>query len=235
VLEAVRSLSQQKTQLHSRQHLGRTFREGNEYTIATLGDNETSGYLTFHEFLHIWLEETGRTFEIGHEDKNISVFLFELRNLLNDFLIEAEIKRRCHNAYEDNVSYTKNQDIMGQFFGGSGAKGIQVFMLGILSVALSDLYPKMKDKGGVQIFNKSIQIPGLDQVIELLHTVKTEALSPKEYEELACKICNLLTGAEMMIANGKPEFKFPERVLSFATQCENTYQQIQNLLRGRLE
>ena len=68
-----------------RNHVGFCERTEEGYNIRVEGDDAMQGYLTFHEMLHVWLEEQGLTAKISHEDPEIEHFLFCIKNLLNDF------------------------------------------------------------------------------------------------------------------------------------------------------
>lgn len=232
VLKTVVITAQELKQVLGRQFVGSTGINQNGYNITVMGDNEMKGYLTFHESLHVWLEETGRTINIQQDDENLEQFLFVVRNLVNDFLIETEVARQCGQFYGGNVGYTKDRDIVANMMGMGNGTGVRVFAEGALLVALSKIYPEIGDLKSVTIFKELINHPSSDEITQTLLNHRGISITPEEYEALVIRICQLLTGDDkIQVVDGKIHFTEPSEILDWINHTNGTFENIAGILR----
>jgi hypothetical protein len=232
ILQSQRIIAQEVQQVLGPNFLGKTTKGQDEYKITVQGDDEMQGYLTFHEFLHVWLEETGRTISFDQGDIRLSSFLFLIKNLVNDFLIETEINRRCGQFYGNNVGCSKDRQITGNMMGLGNASGLRIFSEGLLAVALSHLYPKMAHLESVQIFTQAIHHPSSKEIVDALLKHHGFSITSEQYQDLIMEICILLTDSQLRITNGKIYFDDPEEVLAVIDGANRVFENIKNLLRG---
>lgn len=235
MLRAVTIIAQEIKNVLGRQFVGSTKRNANggAYEITAMGDTDMQGYLTFHELLHVWLEETGRTINIEQADENIEKFLFAVRNMVNDFLIETEISRQCGQFYGRNIGDTKDRDITGNMMGLGNANGYRVFMEGTLMVALSKIYPEIADLKCVNIFQELIKHPASEEIVKELLSHRGSSITTEEYEALIIRICQLLTGNDKIsLIDGKVHFEEPSEILDWMNHANETFESITRVLRS---
>lgn len=189
---------------------GECVRSADGYEITVFGDARTDGYLTYHEALHVWLEERGFSLQAGQQVEEIQDFFLAAKNMVNDFLIEKEVERQCGSYYGDLMASHKNKDILASLAGIGSDSGVQVFCEGILVVALSKLYPGMRDLAAVEIFSEIIHHPGRDKIVSLLQNVDLDTLTPEQYRQLVSDILHLLTCIRSLTDGNKVYFPEPE-------------------------
>lgn len=215
------------------QAMGEAKRDGDGYAISVMGDSEMHGYLTYHEAMHIWLEETGRTIDIQNENPNFRELLFCVRNLVNDFLIETEVARNCGNFYGEMVLRDKDRQILSNIAGAGNASGTRLICEGLLTVALSMVYNEVENLGTVDLFTKGISHPNLQYIVDLLSGYDGVSITPEEYRKLVAKIAELLTMTSFADIDGKLVVQEPEKLQSFIDYNNDMFKDFRRALRGR--
>lgn len=215
------------------QAMGEAKRDGDGYAISVMGDSEMQGYLTYHEAMHIWLEETGRTIDIQNENPNFRELLFSVRNLVNDFLIETEVARNCGDFYGERVLRDKDRQILSNIAGAGNASGTRLICEGLLTVALNMVYNEVKNLGTVDLFTKGISHPNLQYIIDLLSGYDGVSITPEEYRKLVAKIAELLTMTSFAEVDGKLVVQEPEALQGFIDYNKSMFKDFRRSLRGR--
>ena len=215
-------------------NIGRCSKNGEGYKIDIFG-KDFSDYLIFHEFLHIQLEETGRTFDTSQEDPELSDYLFELRNLFNDFLIETEVNRQFGERYANDVSYTRERDLRGQFTtGGLAASSLSKFMLGFTCRAISEIYPQMRETISGKLFGETMSWPGFEEFIDTVNQYEFSSITPSQYREGIQKLHRCIAGSDISFAGNKVVFDNPNGVKEVIRGYEKVDAQISSLLSAYL-
>lgn len=233
VLAARNIVMKQLKAVLGEQFLGQVSREENGgYSISVMGDNRMRGYLTFHEALHIVLEERGFLLDRSQENKQLETLLFSVQNFVNDFLIEKEIVKKCGTYYGYNVVSTKDKDVLANLSGLGEGSGDRIVCEGLLCVALSHMYPMMKDLKSFIIFSDIIDHPNRENILNLLIQYDMYSLTPESYKQLIITIIKLLTGIDTIeFQNNRIVFLETEKVLNWITTTEALFLQLQNLLK----
>jgi len=213
-------------------HIGSLEKGKDGYNITVIDDS--TGYLTLHEFLHVWLEETGRTFDVSNEDPELEDYLFWFRNTINDYLIETEVKKQAREYYAGDAKYTRDRDLKGQFLGGGFQDStLPVLMLGLTSRAISTLYPSMKDSISAQLFGECISSDGIEGFINTL-TQYDSSINPEQYQEAVKRVHKAFVCSDLTFEdNGKVKVN-PESVKYVIQDFERVYNRIQGLLKFAL-
>lgn len=193
-------------------NIGRCSRNKRGYKIDVVGE-DFSDYLTFHEFLHVHLEETGRTFDTSQEDSELADYLFKLRNLFNDFLIETEVSRQFGERYASDVSYVRKRDLGGQFTtGGLASSALSKFMLGFTCRAISEIYPQMRETISGKLFGETITWPGFEEFIDTINLYRFSSITPDQYREGIQKLHRCITNTNISFNGDKVMFDNPNEV-----------------------
>ncbi|EKE27077.1 MAG: hypothetical protein ACD_4C00057G0004 [uncultured bacterium (gcode 4)] len=230
VLKTVNIVWKQIDHVLWRQFIGQLHKDQDWYRVTVMGDNDMHGYLSLHESLHILLEETWLTFNIEQEDQDLKNFLFTLRNFINDFLIETEIKMKCGEIYGDDVLCTKDSQIIGQFKWLWNSSGLRVFMEWILNVAISKLYPSVKKNKATCLFEGPISFPNQDKIVDLLNNVNLFEIEKNKYDLLVSDICLLLTWSGLCFLDNHTEIIHKQKVVNFMSNTDEVFQNIKNIL-----
>lgn len=232
VLEHRRIVAEQVRQtMFGRQSLGEARREGDGYKITVQGDDEMGGYLTYHEAMHIWLEETGRTIDIQNEDPDFRELLFGVRNLVNDFLIETEVTRQCGEYYGEMVLKNKDRQVLSNLAGAGNASGTRLICEGFLTIALNMIYAHVEGLGTVEFFEKAMTHPNMQYIIDLLSGYEATSITPEEYQELVAQVCSLLTMTDVEARDGKIFVAEPEALKKFIDYTNDIFKDLRTRLR----
>ena len=205
-------------------------KHGDIYKIEVIGKH-AEDYITLHEFLHIWLKETLKDFKISEEDPDLERYLYNLRNLFNDYLIETEVIRQFKNHYEFTVNDIKSNELIGIFTGGNPlASSLDKFMFAFTCKALSELYPSMKEGVCGKFIGEGIQWPGLNVFLAALSQSNSE-ISPREYWARVIALHRALTNSYMSYKEGAMVIENPSAVKSLINDFKRLEDNIGAALR----
>lgn len=234
ILAQQKITAKQIMSVFGRNHIGRLEKTVDGYELSVEGDDDFRGYLTFHEVLHIWLEQTGRFVNVFHDNPTVQEFLFIVKNMIDDFLIETEIVKQCGDYYESDVGYTKDKQILNNMGGLGFASGIRIAIEGMLFMALSEFYPSFKKLKTHEMFTTGLKHPNTNSITKLLNRYSS-SITPEQYSELFVSICKLLTAVEIKSEDGKFVFSDQDKLLEWIKEVNNTFANIkatfQNLMR----
>lgn len=232
VLAMVKIVTEQVRAVFGGQGMGLTQKEADGYKITVAGDDQMQGYLTYHEAMHVWLEETGRTVDIENENPEFRELLFSVKNLVNDFLIETEVEKKCGGYYADAVLRTKDRQVLGNIVGGGSASATRIVCEGFLTVALNMIYSGVENLGTVDFFTKGVVHPNLQHIIDLLAGCDAENLTGEDYEQLVAKVCGLMTMSDVEAVDGKIVLLEPRLAKSFIDYNNDIFGDLRGRLRG---
>ncbi|MBI4453466.1 hypothetical protein HY636_02375 [Candidatus Woesearchaeota archaeon] len=220
--------------------IGSLYKTSKGYKIKVIGKHYVD-YLGLHEFLHIWLEETGRTFSVEQKDKGLEEYLYHLKNMFNDYLIETEINRQFGEDYVFACKDLRDYDLRGQFMGVVMVGGVAApasaqtkLMLALTCRLVSEVYPSMADslsRRFVDCLNWFMK----GEFMEIPSQYNSN-VSPEQYLEGINSLNHSLTGSRLeFIPHGKSKrvrFKNPIMVKQAITNFKETYEQIVGALRN---
>jgi hypothetical protein len=210
-------------------HVGSLDKVKDGYRITVVEDSD--GYLTLHEFLHVWLEETERTFDIFHEDPELEEYLYWLRNTINDYLIETEVKKQFGDAYAGDAQYTRDRDLRGQFLGAGVARSaLPILMLGLTCKAVSTVYPQMKESISAQLFGQVISFKGFDNFIETILQYDS-SITPEQYQEAVQRLHKAFVCSDLTFEDDGKVNTNPQSVKGLVQEFSRVYDRIQGILR----
>jgi len=183
---------------------GRTERVGSHhYKITVMGaEDQYEAFLIWHEFQHIWLAESGYDVTWHTQHPDVHDYLFNIQNLVNDYLIERETIRRFGTHYAPIVRDMRDYELrmgMSYLLGRKTETEVAIFLLFLTShVAVSLYHPLLADSlsakimGGVDDPEAGIRHPSLKEVLLTLQDLTPS--TPEEYRELVANIHNILSG-----------------------------------------
>jgi|ERR1051326_3466557 hypothetical protein len=164
-------------------------------------------YLLFHEFLHIALEETGRFIEFKHRFRQIQEYLFGLKHIMDEHLIESEVKRRFGTKYrrtflQSRLSGDGSYQILVN--GGSGQRTdvvVRTFMdlLSIRTICNS-IYPLLKDLPPAKVLRDTIRSPRFDAVVAIVQDYSFISTSAEDYMTGIRRIHQALTKTPLKLS-----------------------------------
>ncbi|MBF0388170.1 MAG: hypothetical protein HQL20_10025 [Candidatus Omnitrophica bacterium] len=164
------------------------------FRLSIIGvDGEYQAYLLFHEFQHLFLNDRGLTFEWNTQDGRVATYLFELRNLVQDYLIEKESQRQFGSRYTHITQDLRDADLIGQLRGLGTKDPVMIFMLAITAKVTVSLYPELQDAVSARLIGEGIQMKEMNGIMEALQTIDHDT-SPTDFMAIVLKIHALLTG-----------------------------------------
>ncbi|MDP3730017.1 MAG: hypothetical protein Q8R14_00640, partial [Candidatus Omnitrophota bacterium] len=180
---------------------GRTDKVGDKhYKITLFGvDGSHAEYLIFHEFMHIYLEERGHSFQWSTDNEDIANYLFYLRNLVNDYIIEKENQKRFGNYYVGITKELRDTDLSNQFNFMAGEKGsdsMGIFILAITCKAISGLYSEMSDTLSAKVVGKVLTGGNFNDVLAEIEKMSTD-MTAEDYRHSVARIHSFLAGEEL--------------------------------------
>ena len=175
------------------------------FKITLIGvEGSYEQYLLFHEFMHFWLGENGFMFDWDTDNAAVANYLFRLRNLVNDYLIEKENRKRFGSYYTGITKDLRDFDLQNQFLFMAGKKeadNIGNFMLALTCKTVASLYPELSDSLSAKVVGNVFKGGALVEVITEVTRISI-GNSIEEYKETIRKIHRLLTEDEAKFRNG---------------------------------
>lgn len=169
-------------------------REGH-YKIILIGlSGKAQAYVLFHEYLHIWLEENGFTFNWDVKNADIARYLFNLKNLINDYIIENETCKHFGNYYAETVGDLRDTDLTNQFkfmASGKNADNVSIFMLALTCKACSLLYPELPNSISAKVVGDVFKGEALEKAIFEITRISKD-ISVTKYKNIIQRIHYLL-------------------------------------------
>ncbi len=209
-----------KTQRYESDH-ARVAKSEKKWYIEIVGDNQTP--MLFHEYLHIVLEGTGRLINFSRSNPKEKQYLFELKNLIDDYIIEMEtlnefgpdlskllFRYRFDNTSTDIFSFERNP--------------IQTFMdiLGIKCIG-TNIYPEFKENPVVNFYGGVIKSPRFESILSELSKYDFSC-SAQDYKKIVSNIHLILTDSNLKISDlNKPRIIPKDTFNEFLCQILNLY------------
>ena len=175
--------------------IGRLERTNGKYKLSVIG-NAHVNYLTFHEFGHILLTESGRTYSHNENDEEVDNFLHAVRNMFDDYLIETEVKKQFGDGYAFASMDLRDYDLRGNFLMvNSLTPGYKKIMLAFTCRLVSEMYPSMSDSISRQMFDC---FGGFEKDEFLAAAFDCDSsVSPEKYLETLSTLSRCLTGSPL--------------------------------------
>jgi len=160
---------------------------------------EPEDYLAFHELMHIVLEVTNRRIETDYPDVQIKAYLFELKNLFDDYLIETEVQRRFGETYCPTYRALRCAESSTLRLVSSNIQPI-VLLLDFLSIRniCTNVYPGLQGAPAAQVCASVIKSARLDAVVAACRDY-TFGLTPAMYVEGISNIHAALTDSRLSV------------------------------------
>lgn len=179
----------------------------NKYRIVLMGvmsHPEHEAYLLFHEYMHVWLRENGLSFSHEGYDEVVSAFLFMLKNLIEDYIIEKETRRQFGDHFEWVCGDLRDYDLTGQFQGLADGTVrndyFKIFMLALTCKVTVDLYPALSHTKSSQLFGDGISISSWAELQPMFERLSTE--NPFAYKGCVTSILRGITDSGAHFDNG---------------------------------
>ncbi len=137
-----------------------------KYTLTLYGvEGDYEAYLLFHEFMHAYFEEKGLRFNWDSQGAEADNFIFQIKNMLLDYMIEQENKRRFEDQFQDITQDMRDYNLRGVL------KDRAIFPSSLIVLALNgklvtNLYPALSACYSQSFIGKIVKIPYYDELVK---------------------------------------------------------------------
>jgi hypothetical protein len=186
-------------------------------------------YQTLHAFLRIWLTETGRTFDPAQDDEKVAEYLFELRNMFDNYLAETEVQRRFGPAFSGFVTGSRTEGLQDILDGIAPTSTFEKMMYAIECKAVSRLYPQMKGTLPDMLVGKSVTWANALLFFQTLEKYAS-ASTVGEYQAAIRQFHNFLTDSDLTFKDGKVKVAKPERIADLEKTFEAVFMAVKQFV-----
>jgi len=157
---------------------------------------------SFHEFLHIALEEKGAYLEFERSPKKLQTYLFELKNLFDDYLIETEIRHQFDRQYESNFEVFRVRDnyalncLVHRVRNRYSPTQIFMELLSIRNIC-TNVYRALKERKAARATRDFMKSSRFDKVIKISKNYAFSSIDKESYQEGIKRIHEALTESSL--------------------------------------
>ncbi|MBI2119832.1 MAG: DnaJ domain-containing protein [Elusimicrobia bacterium] len=201
------------------------------YKITIVGaEEDEERRLLLHEFLHIWLEETGFSFDWNTENDEAASYLHSLRNLIADYLIEKEVYRQMGDQYAKSTVRSRDSNLSNAFQMALHQPDedlesqIRAFMFMLECQATSSVYPGFSNSKSANMVGKVVNDQSLEDALEVLYQAELNSIG--DYQEVVLQVHHFLTNDNAQFIDGELQVEevlvagFVKRVQGFWNQLK---------------
>jgi hypothetical protein len=170
----------------------------NKWHIEVVGQPEI--YMATHEFLHIVLEETGRYLEPKRSNKNHQAYLTGLKYLIDDYLIETEMKRRYKGKGREIFVERRLKDYPVLRMCSSPIDTMMDLLC--IRAICTNVYPSLSGNSTATILRDAITSTRFDEVTEICKGYSFLSTSPTDYQGFVQRVHAGLTESSLHFCKG---------------------------------
>jgi len=172
------------------------------YKLKLFGvEGDYEAYLLFHEFMHIILEEKGFRLNWDVQGREKEDFIFHIKNMMLDYIIEQENKRRFGNDFQYITGELRDTDLLGNLKAGQISPAV-FFILALTCKVTTSFYPGLISSKSQGFIGPGVQVSYYDELIHELE--KLSIFSPvSDWQRTVLSIYKLVLGNEAKLESGK--------------------------------
>lgn len=204
--------------------IGRMQKKGpGNYAIEVIGSRKAA-YITLHEFLHVWLEETGRTINVYDDmDPQVTQYIAFLKNMFDDYLIEREVSAQFNDHFARDVGETRGKSLMGGLLGMTNAPPLKTIMFALECQAVAYVYPWLKDEHMGKAARATCSVSNPEGFFYAGFLRHRSDIQPSEYPVALSTLDRMLAGSGLGFKDGVAVVPEPGKVEAFVKRMEETY------------
>ncbi len=205
-----------------------------KYKITLVNARErTLQYLLFHEFMHVWLVENGLTVDWVDIGSDNARYLFQLKNMVDDYIIEKENHRHFGSGYADLTEQLRDTDLRGQMMGqGIDTSNVEMILLGLTANVTTSFYHELRNSLSARFVGTVVQWEGIGDLMAVLSPLTVES-KPSSYRAAVAATHALLTDDEPTFIGTRVSVD-TKKIQAFTRDIDTQMTPIKAMLKDRI-